>query len=434
MELQLTENAAWVEGNFTQLQALSTDDSVKAIRRRAFGRFSDSQIPTTNKEEWRYTNLTPVAKTSFSIAKQTPPARGLAALLDSKCLPTSELSARFVFLNGKFSRELSLGTKKDLQDKGVEFSVEIAECLNLENADLDNTFVSLNTALLEEVLCLTVKENRQVTKPIEVVYLGFVQDTPTCYFPRLHLNVGQSSSLEVIERHISTGMPANDISSFCSAVTEFNVAENGELHHVFVQDLAPSAGLVGNTSGTIARSARFHSHVIQLGGKLIRNEIHPRFTGTNAECHLNGLSVLSASQHVDNYTVIDHAAPNCFSRENYKGVYDQKSSGVFCGTIIVQQEAQKTNAIQSNKSILLSNTATVDTKPQLKIWADDVKCTHGATVGQLDDDALFYLQSRGIPKETARQMLISAFVKETIEILPGEQLRKQIHELVQDRL
>lgn len=434
MELQLNESAVWVESNFNRLQSAGEDQAVIVLRAKAFKKFSETQIPTTNQEEWRYTNLTPVAKTGFVIAEPSSPALGLQTLLDSKCLPIGELTCRFVFLNGRFSKELSIGTKLDLQKRGVEFSTDTVGFLETEQSNLDNSFFSLNAALLEEGLSLSVGANKVIEKPIEVVFLALNAESPVCYFPRLKISLGDSASIQIIERHLSTGMQLTDISSFGSAVTEFNVAENAELNHVFIQELGHTASLVSSTSGQIARSARFHSHVVQLGGKLIRNEIHPKFIGTGAECHLNGLSILNGSQHVDNYTVIDHAAPNCFSRENYKGVYDNKASGVFCGTIIVQQIAQKTNAIQSNKSLLLSNTATIDTKPQLKIWADDVKCTHGATVGQLDDDALFYLRARGIPLDVARQMLISAFVKETIEILPLESLRTQVRALVEDKL
>jgi len=434
MELQLCESAAWVEGNFSRLQSSGSDAQVNALREQAFKKFSETQIPTTNQEDWHYTNLTPVAKAGFVLAEVNKPALGLQTFLDSKCLPVEALSARFVFLNGRFSPELSIGTKLDLQNKGVEFSCSILECLNADSSNLGNSFVALNTALLEELLSLSVAANKVVEKPIEVVFLVLNAELPICYFPRLKITLGNSASCQVIERHLSTGMQLAEISSFGSAVTEFSLAENAELNHVYVQDLGPTASLVSNTTGEIARSARFHSHVIQLGGKLVRNEIHPKFVGTGAECHLNGLSILSSAQHVDNHTVIDHASPSCFSRENYKGVYNDKSSGVFCGTIIVQQIAQKTNAIQSNKSLLLSNNATIDTKPQLKIWADDVKCTHGATVGQLDDNALFYLRARGIPLQAARQMLISAFVKEPIDVLPSEVLRKQVQGLVEARL
>lgn len=434
MELRYAESANWVEDNFSRLQKASGDSQVNALREKAFKKFSEVQIPTTNQEEWRYTNLTPVASTEFQTGDASNPALGLKTLLDSKCLPEEAVTCRFVFLNGKFSRELSVGTRLDLQNKGIEFTTSILECPAIEKSNLGNSFISLNTALLEEVLSLSVAAKRTVEKPIEVVFLVLNGEKPTCYFPRLSVTLEESASFQIVERHLSTGMQLAEISSFGSSVTEFKVAENAELHHVFIQDLGNTASLVGSTTAEIARFARFHSHVIQLGGKLVRNEIHPRFSGTGAECHLNGLTVIGGSQHVDNYTVIDHASPNCFSRENYKGVYGDKSSGVFCGTIIVQQIAQKTNAIQSNKSLLLSNTATIDTKPQLKIWADDVKCTHGATVGQLDEDALFYLRARGIPRELARQMLVKAFIKETIEVLPTESLRNQAEELVESRL
>ncbi len=436
MELIRSESAPWVPPLFEHLKSFRADESaaVKVRREKAFSAFQECQIPTTHQEEWRYTNLTPVAKTNFSLSELTSSGIGLVSFLDSRCLKTSEVAARIVFVNGRFSGELSSGSKKELEADGVDFSLSAEELPENNREDLQTVFVSLNTALFQEALALKVQKNRVVEKPIEVVFLTIGSENPICSFPRMHLAVDISSKVTVIERHLTTGTRADQVSTFCAAVTDFDIRENGELNHVFIQDLGPGATLIANSGGEIARSARYNSHVIQLGGKLVRSEIRPRFNGPQAECLLSGLTVISESQHVDNYTVLDHASPHCFSRENYKGVYKDRSSGAFCGTIIVRQEAQKTNAIQSNRSLLLSPTAIVDTKPQLKIWADDVKCTHGATVGQLDEDALFYLRARGIPESAARQILVTAFIKEVVEGLPSENIQENVWAAVEQRL
>jgi len=434
MEHSTSENAPWVKEQFSSVLSGSVvPESLRKLRLEAFEKFLELGIPTTGAEEWRYTNLTPVARTPFHRAVRTKSAGSLSELIASHTLPDKSVSGRAVFVNGYIVPELSFSPNI----KGLVVSKlgeEAAERIIQENLETDRafeteSFLALNLALAEEILCIEVSENVAVLRPFEIVTLTVGEKTPISSFPRVLVSLKQGAEFSIVERQLAMGGD-----TFTNSVTEARVAANAKLSHTAIQELGLEAKQVSILKGDIARDAKLTSNVFHLGGGLVRNEIRPVFSGTNAECFLNGLSVIGGKQHIDNYTVIDHATPNCFSREMYKGVYADSSAGVFCGTIIVRKPAQKTNAIQSNQSLLLSPNATIETKPQLKIWADDVKCTHGATVGQLDENALFYLQSRGIPENQARQMLTEAFIGELIEGVVGEDLRNQIEALFKSRL
>lgn len=426
MELALSETSMWAKGQFAEVQRSEVQQqggAIKELREKAFSKFLELGIPTTGQEDWRYTNLTGIAETPFVLARRAANPDSLNALITPRVLPESEISGRIVILNGFVSQELS----KRPKIAGLTLSNIGSEITESAARSLDEPFTALNYALMQDALTIHVGANVRIEKPLEVICVAAGETESS--FPRLMIVAESGAEITVIERHLSVGKI-----TFINSVTEFDVAPNSSISHVFLQQLGPEGSQVHTSMGRIARDGKFFSHVYHLGGKLVRNEIRPVFTGPNAECFLNGLTITGGTQHTDNFTVIDHAAPNCFSREHYKGIYAEKSAGVFCGTIIVRQQAQKTNAIQSNESLLLSSTATVETKPQLKIWADDVKCTHGATVGQLNEEALFYLRSRGIPAATAKKMLIEAFASELVEAFTNEPLKAQVQKLIEDRL
>jgi Fe-S cluster assembly protein SufD len=408
---------------------------VQALRGEALRAYESlGGFPTTRQEEWRYTNLSEVARTEYTVGKRPAAPGNLATLLSARCLKDALVSGRVVLVNGVFIKELSFATSAHgltvaalSEGKGQQLIDSLYEKDNLWQSE---ALVALNASLVQDVVCISLARGVKVERPLEILSVTVGESSvPTSAFPRILIKVEEGAELSVVERQIGVGGD-----TFVTTVTECDVAQNATLHHVQLQELGETCKQVGVLRSEIARDAKLFSHVFHLGGALVRNEIRPVFTGTNGECFLNGLTAISNSQHIDNYTVIDHAKPHCYSREHYKGVYGGKASGAFCGTIIVRQEAQRTNAVQSNQSLLLTPTATIDSKPQLKIWADDVKCTHGATVGQLDEDALFYLRSRGIPQETARRLLIKSFVVELIESLPGDDLREHVRELFLKRL
>ncbi len=434
MEVQLSETAPWVADQFAALsKGSSAPESIRLLQKDAYERFLALGIPTTGQEEWRYTNLTPVVNKKFVAPEQIPSAHPLNELITSRALPKDAISSRVVFVNGTFSSDLSSlrstpgVSVTTLSQSGTNATID--RMLSEDRLFESEPFAAMNTALLQDVLSIRVEKGAKVSAPIEIIFLTVGQAAPISSFPRIVVAVDREASASIVERHLSVGG-----NTFCSSFTGFDVADGGTLEHILIQQLGTESSLVSMSAGKIGRDAKYHSHVFQLGASLVRNEIRPILAGVNGECLLNGISAINGTQHVDNYTVIDHATPHCFSREHYKGIYGDKSSGVFCGTIIVRQIAQKTNAVQSNKSLLLSNTATIDTKPQLKIWADDVKCTHGATVGQLDDDGLFYLRARGIPERIAKKMLIEAFVSENVEAIPGDALKEHLRHLLLQKL
>ena len=342
--------------------------------------------------------------------------------------PHQDNSIRLVFLNGQFQSELS-----DPAESGSEV-VDLAGLFKTgSNADLlrlvrkhlghhakfeENSCLALNTAFFGDGAVIHVHANTTLRKPVQVVFIA-TQAQGSVSFPRLLIVADQASQLTCIEQYVG-----NDSETyFTSAVTEVVVAEKAQVDHYKLVQEGAAASHIGAMHIHQANDSIFRTHCFSFGGKLVRNEVMPIVDGERCVCTMNGLSVLSASQHVDNATVIDHAKPNSESHELYKGIYNDQSRGVFSGTIIVRPDAQKTNAYQSNQSLLLSDKASSQSRPQLKIWADDVKCSHGATVGQLNQDALFYLRSRGIGLTEARNMLVQAFVSELVGGVKLEPLR-----------
>ena len=287
-------------------------------------------------------------------------------------------------------------------------------------SDKHNPFTALNTCFLSDGGYLVVPDGMVVERPIVIFYLSNAGNNPSVSHPRSLIVIGKNARATVVERYIGEG------TYFTNAVTEISLAEGAILDHVKVQDESATAYHIANTQIVLAAKSNFTSHFLSLGGSLVRNEVRVRFDGEHAEATVNGLYLANRTQHIDNFTVIDHAKPNCASHELYKGILGDRAHGVFNGKILVRKDAQKTDAKQTNKVLLLSDDATINTKPQLEIFADDVKCTHGATIGQLDANKLFYLQSRGIPLDAARRLLTFAFANDVVNRLKIESLREEL--------
>jgi Fe-S cluster assembly protein SufD len=342
---------------------------------------------------------------------------------DANLLPASARAdaLRLLFVNGRFVQALSNVasvpglTIGSLADGNAEPSA-----LAHIAADQDSVFTALNTSFLDDGAYLLVAEGAVIERPIEIIYFSQPADKPLVTHPRTLLIVGKNAQATVIERYQGGG------NYFTNAVTEIALAEGAIVDHVKMQQESTTAYHIANTQIVQAARSTFTSHYVALGGALVRNEVRVRFDGEHAESTVNGLYLAKGTQHLDNFTVIDHAKPNCASHELYKGILADKSHGVFNGKIFVRKDAQKTDAKQTNKVLLLSDDATIDTKPQLEIFADDVKCTHGAAVGQLDEEAMFYLQARGLTRIEARDMLLHAFAGEVLDGLKIPALRDQI--------
>ncbi len=403
---------------------------LKEIRKDAFAQFELLGIPTVKHEEWKYTNLLPLTKTEFFPALY----HSLSKEVVTQDLIAGENVILLVFENGKLNKSLS--NYSNLQDGIIvgdlnDHLEHPAAIKNLaKHASFKNeSMVALNTAHVAEGSFIYIEKNVVCNRPIHLLYIsGGEKDTLS--FPRNLLVAEKNSSVNVIESFHSLG----NESTFMNIVTEIVLEENANVEWTKIQTENENAFRIDHTECVQSSNSIFDIHTVSLGGKIVRNNLHIVLDGKNITSNLNGLYVVDGETLVDNHTLVDHAKPNCQSNELYKGVLDGKSKGVFNGKIFVRKDAQKTNAYQSNKSILMSDHASMNTKPQLEIFADDVKCSHGATIGQLDKEALFYLRSRGIGLDAARAFLTIAFAEDVLNRITNETVREELKARINRRL
>jgi Fe-S cluster assembly protein SufD len=393
------------------------------LRRTAASSFAQLGYPTTKLEDWKYTSVAPIASLSFK------PADPLAEFPPQalRALPLWDLEAsRFVFLNGHFREDLSSGLPDGIKVINFKRATDdpllrqhLAQYANYR----DQAFVALNTALFGDGLLVHIPKDLIVEKPLLLIFAssGMLGEAAALH-PRNLIIAGPGSQATLLECYFGIGEGVY----FTNAVTEIVLGENAVLDHYKVQGEGRSAFHIATTQVRQGRSSVFYSRSICWGGALTRNDLNVVLDAEGANCTLDGLYLASGNQHVDNHTLIDHAKPHSSSRELYKGILDGASVGVFNGKIIVRRDAQKADAYQANRNLLLSDQAEINTKPQLEILADDVRCTHGATIGQIDQDALFYMRSRGIPHEEARQLLIYAFANEVLGRIRDDSIRGRL--------
>ena len=393
----------------------------------AEGVFSKVLFPTPRMEAWKYTNTEAIAKGSYTPVSVEGVELSAEAL---KPFLVEGLTAHtLVFVDGVYSSDLS--TQGELAGAHVaRMSEEAVEGIGTLAPHNEDPFAALSTALLTDGVAIVVPKGAVVSTPIHIVYVATAKSSGCVVAPRLFVQAAENSQVTIVESHVTTG-GENYLSL---PVAEILAADNAIVDHYKYQHEAVSAHHVSNTIVSQGRSGNVSTHIFSFGGALVRNNVTANLKGSGANAVLNGLSVLSGTQHVDNTTEIHHIEPSIESREHFKGIYADASRGVFSGTITVDQIAQKTNAFQSNQALLLSPNASIETRPQLKIWADDVKCTHGATVGQLDQDALFYLRSRGIGREEARNFLIHAFASEVLSTVKVPALKEYVEAAITDKL
>lgn len=374
--------------------------AVARLRRAAIARFGEVGYPTERNEDWKFTSVAPLARTALTL--QDPEIRANIANI---ILPPGAVV-------------MDLG-------EALARHPELVEPHLGQHADFkQHPFVALNTAFWTDGVFVHVPAGIALEEPVHILWAAFPQagQLPLRY-PRLLLVVGDRAQVTVCEQY---GGVEGVHRYATNAAAEVVVGEGAVVDHYKVQEEADQAFHLACTQAVLAAKATFSTHYIGFGGSLVRNEVRVRFTGPHAEATVNGMYLGSGTQHFDNHTVIDHAQPHCASHELYKGVLDGKARGVFNGKIFVRLDAQKTDAKQTNQTLLLSDDATINTKPQLEIYADDVKCTHGATVGQLDDEQLFYLRSRGIGEEQARALLTFAFANDIISRVKVPSLRQRL--------
>jgi Fe-S cluster assembly protein SufD len=404
---------------------------IRPVRRSAIDRFVELGFPGKKQEEWRFTDLAPLAALPFE------PANGRSDEVTREQFRELAVGAdaanHLVFVNGRFVRRLSstgalpsdvfVGSLAEVvvarPDQGLPgVTTHLARGAQFG----DHAFVALNTAFIRDGALVYVPPGRKIDEPIYVTHLSTAPGRPGVSHPRNLIVATEGSEVRVLESYVG---PEGHV-YFANAVTEIVLGEGAVCDHYKLQRESSQAFHLGTVHVRQQRASRFASHWVSLGGKLVRNEVNVSLEGEGCECTLDGLYLADGQRHVDNRTRIDHAAPHCHSFERYKGILDDRARGVFCGKIYVHQDAQKTDAKQGSQVLLLSDEAKIDAKPQLEIYADDVKCTHGATVGQIDPEALFYLRSRGIDQTTARNLLIYAFANEVVGRIGLDSVRNHL--------
>jgi Fe-S cluster assembly protein SufD len=432
--MALMEHKALYLTNFARFQQTHGSDPawLQKLRQEAFDRFLALGFPTLDDEDWRFTPLAPLTRVPFETAEDTDSVPG------KSCLPTAQDAegTRLVLANGS---DPSLQQGRHLLPDGVIVTSlaralrdhpqlvephlgQLADCA-------ERAFTALNSAFLHDGAFIYLPPGKVVEAPIELDYLVSPSDRPLAWHRRCLIVAERHSQACIVERYSGPdGTPY-----FTSAVTEVVLDENAIIDHYKHQEEGRGAYHIGRVQVVLGRSSRFSSHALSFGGQLVRNEIGALLGAEGGECVLNGLYLAADDQLVDNHTRIDHARPHCTSQQLYKGILDGHGRGVFNGRIHVHQDAQKTDARQTNQTLLLSADALINTKPQLEIYADDVKCTHGATVGQLDAEALFYLRSRGLGEEEARSLLTFAFANDIIGRVKIEALRRQLEKSLSEK-
>ncbi len=382
------------------------------LRRAGMQRFAQAGFPTTRHEEYKYTNLAPLAKIPFRPA-------GAGQLREEHLGPWRfELKGDcLVFVNGRFAADLSRRSGKSglevdsLATRLSSDGASVEQHLARYTAKRDNVFAALNTAFFEDGAVIRIPDRAVIENPVQLIFVSTADEAETVSHPRVLIVAGRDSQAAVIENYVGLGGNVY----WTNAVTEIVAGANARIEHCRLQQERTAGFHTGFVEIHQSRDSHVTTHSLSLGGSLVRNDVEVVLDDEAAESTLTGLYAVRDRQHVDNRTCIDHAKPHGTSHQLYKGVLDGHSTGVFNGKIIVRPDAQKTDAIQSNKNLLLSEYANINTKPQLEIDANDVKCTHGATVGQIDEEAVFYLRSRGIAYAQARALLTYAFAADILE-------------------
>jgi Fe-S cluster assembly protein SufD len=404
-------------------------------RQQALQQFRERGLPTTRDEDWRFTSVTPIADTRFVL-----PANGASSLQAADLAPfqwDGDRSATLVFVNGAYVaavsnvRHLPAGVRVENLSHAMSSRGEGLEAHLTRLGEKDRrAFTALNTAFLADGAFVFVPDGTAVPKPIHLLFLSIGEAQPTMTHPRVLVVAGATSEVTIVESYGA----ARAERYLTNTVTEIVAGENATITHYKIQREHPDSFHMAAMYLHAARNSTVASHSISLGGALVRNDIVAVLDGEGAHCTLNGLYLSDGSRMVDNHTTIDHAKPHCDSREVYKGILADRARAVFNGKIVVRPDAQKTDAKQTNKALLLSEDAQINTKPQLEIFANDVKCTHGAAIGQMDDDAIFYLRARGLGAAQARDMLVHAFAGDVLNQMPLAPLRARVDEELSQRL
>jgi Fe-S cluster assembly protein SufD len=402
------------------------------LRQEALQTFRTTGFPTTKHEEWKYTNLKRIVEKVYE-----QPTTVNTSTVEKYLLPLDGLQANvLVFVNGQYQPSLSNITPQAQVTilplaEALQSHVElIKQHFGKYATHSKDAFVAMNTAFAEQGVFIHVEAKTVATAPIYIQHLTDTRDQNVLVQPRLLVIAERLSELTIVEKFRGLGQK----SALNNVVREIIVEDNAHVKHYILQNELPTVSHINHTVVQQASNSLYNNVTVSLNGEIVRNNLDIVIAGQNCESHLLGLYAPTGNTHIDNHTLVDHQQPNSYSNEMYKGLMDGKSVAVFNGKIYVRPHAQKTNAFQSNKNILLSEAASVNTKPQLEIWADDVKCSHGCTTGALDEEPMFYLRSRGVPEKEARALLMFAFVEDILNKITIPSLREHIENLMAERL
>ena len=423
----------WYLSNFGEFEKRlngGKESSIHQKRKDALANFSRLEFPTIKDEEWKYTSIAPLLKYNFvpKFVRKVIPKDFIKSLLFDEME-----HSLIVFINGRISTEHT--DLLNLPEGVVVGSVEEQTKKQNENFlkhfgkyadDNNHIFTALSTAYTDDGAFIFVPAGKIVEEPIHIIFITDSEDEKILTQPRNLFIAEKNSQVTIIEHYVGY----KEQIYFTNTVTEIVAEENAVVDHIKLQEESKNAFHIARMEVDQERNSNFSSHLISTGAELSRNDFNAKFNGEGGECTLNGLYMIDGTQLFDAHTLMDHAKPHCNSHEHYKGILDDKSRGVFNGKIIVRPDAQKTNAFQENNSILLSDGALVNTKPQLEIFADDVKCSHGATIGQMDDEAKFYLKSRGIGEEASKGILLHAFASDVITSIKIETIREYAEKVI----
>ena len=413
---------------------IDLSDPVHQTRLESLKTFEQKGFPSRKDEAWKYTSLNAMIRNDFALFPETETTIEIKKV--KKYFLYEIDTYKVVFIDGAYSPFLSDTTHDGLDVCLMSAALSKAKYRKFIDsyfnkiANIKDSLTALNTSFTQEGAYIYVPKSVVAEKPIELIHFSTGEEKPLWLQPRNLIVVDKNAQVQILERHQS--LKPHEVVT--NSVTEIFTHQDAFLDYYKIQNDFSTASLIDNTYISQQKNSNVSMHTFSLGGKLTRNNLNFYLKGNNANATLKGVTILDKKQHVDHYTLVDHIKPNCESHQDYKGVFSEGAVGVFNGKIHVDKIAQKTNAFQQNNNVLLDDKATVNTKPQLEIFADDVKCSHGCTVGQLDEEALFYLQSRGIPKKEAKALMTYAFANNVLESVELPVLKKRINILIAKKL
>ena len=402
------------------------DDDLRDLRIRAFNDFKETGLPNKKWEEWQFTDFSLIEKGDFRLSreKDLPP---IPAHIPGR-IPNTYL---IFIINGHYQPKLSEVPNEVLISTGLEHFQSNPKSYSFEKKSVgvsgsSNPFISLNTSMMNSGLPIYIPNNLRLSKPIQIIYLTTELSDALMNHPRFVFHLGERSEATIIEHYIGS----TPISYFTNSVTKIEIESNAHLNHVLIQEDSTTSSLAANTDYILHRESELNTNSISLGGLLYRHNIKLNFKEKGSSANLNGLSLIENKQHHDQHVIVDHSSNACQSNQLFKYILSDKASGVFNGKVVVKEKTKQTNASQSNKNLVLSPSALMNANPQLEIYADDVKCSHGSTTGQIDHEALFYLRSRGLNKKRAMELIVEGFAGDVIQSIQNLDTKEYVNDKV----